>query len=522
VSNRIHIVSEPAVGEIDPIRVELLSTEFPIHQVAKRGEQPIRILKRKDGGRVEMQWSVEYNPDVGAPGQLAYRLDTWVIKQRLGQLKRPFPRLVRIGDLREIARELKHGGDTNAIRVAFEQNSKTFIRARVAYRRTDGREDTLQGHFNRYVVFYRGYTLPSGQHAESVYISLNDPYYAMVSSAVTRPLDFAYMRRLTPSAQRFYELLSPRLFATIKHGRETASIRYSDYCQYAVQKRQESRRRMQIQMAAVQRTHLRSGYIGAVEYDKAPADDAGLDWILRYRPGSRARTEYSEFNERRSNAHAMPHAAPAVVSSILAKAPAEPRRDIHRGNAASPALALARRFAERRHGVGAVWAPTTKQVASAQAVLDALLGDAEAASVAVELAAADGRNNPKGFPAHISGVLEGGYVDRAIELRNQKRAAEERRAAAARESDRRNRYQDWCRERAASRLADLEAHSRERIVEEHLPEFLHRYRYYLRTKEWSSDDIRAWADPKILAEYGLEGAPSYDEWCRGVEPQAPQ
>ena len=41
--------------EIDPIRVELLSTEMPIHQIAKGGDEEIRIMRRKSGGRIELQ-----------------------------------------------------------------------------------------------------------------------------------------------------------------------------------------------------------------------------------------------------------------------------------------------------------------------------------------------------------------------------------------------------------------------------------------------------------------------------------
>ncbi|MBT8212214.1 MAG: hypothetical protein KJN71_03605, partial [Acidimicrobiia bacterium] len=51
--------------EIDPIRVELLSTEMPVHQLAKRGDEPIRILKRGTDGRVKLQWRVDYSATVG-------------------------------------------------------------------------------------------------------------------------------------------------------------------------------------------------------------------------------------------------------------------------------------------------------------------------------------------------------------------------------------------------------------------------------------------------------------------------
>jgi hypothetical protein len=514
-------ILDPAVEEIDPIRVAPISVEMPVHQIAKRGAEEIRILKRERGGRIEAQWTVDYSAAVGRPGQLAYRLDTWVIKRRLSELRRPFPRLVRIGDLREIARELKHGGDTNTVRQAFEQNAATFIRAKVAYRTADGREETLEGYFNRYNVFYRGHQLPGGRRAETVYISLNDPYYGMVRSAVVRPLDFAYMRRLTPAAQRFYELLSPRLFATIKYGHESAWIRYSDYCQYAVQKRQGTRRRMQIQMAAVQRMHLRSEYIESVGYENAPADDGGPDWVLRYRPGRRARAEYRWFNEKRpprpaairqpTRSTSKEDRTASLVRNDVAEVPAP-------DNVA--ARALARRFAEQRRGGTPAADPSNRQIGWAQSILDALGGDREAAEVAIDLAAKDGRRNPKGFPAHLSGVLEGGYVERALQQREQKRESAERRAAEASERDRRERHEQWCRDRAASRVAELDDASRRHIVDDRLPAYCHRYRYYLQVRPWSRDEVRVWAEPRILEEYGREGEPSFDEWCRQAQPPA--
>ena len=81
--------------------------ELPIHQLAKRGQEEIRIVRRKvAGGQVSLYWKVEPNLTAGRPGQLAYHLDTWVINRRLDELGRPVPRIFPIGDLRQIAREL--------------------------------------------------------------------------------------------------------------------------------------------------------------------------------------------------------------------------------------------------------------------------------------------------------------------------------------------------------------------------------------------------------------------------------
>ncbi len=164
---------------------------MPVHQLAKGGDHEIRIIERKlDGGQISLYWKVDPNPAVGRPGQLAYHLDTLVIKRRLDQLRRPLPRLIRVGDLRQIARELNHGGDTSAIKRAFEQNASAFIRAKIAYRARDGRPVTVEGYFNRYNVFFRGQGLPGGRVAETVYVSLNDPYYGMLNSTDWRPLDY--------------------------------------------------------------------------------------------------------------------------------------------------------------------------------------------------------------------------------------------------------------------------------------------------------------------------------------------
>jgi hypothetical protein len=286
---------------IDPIRVEMLSTEMPIHQLSKKGAEEIRVLRRaRSGGQVDFYWKVEPNLAVGRPGQLAYHLDTWIIRRRLDELPRPIPRLIRIGDLREIARELGHGGDTNAVKTAFAQNAAAFIRAKLTYRSRGGGEETFEGYFTRYNVFFRGQTLPGGRRAETVYLSLNDPYYGLLSQSTWRPLDFEYLRSLPPAAQRFYEIVSPGMFAAIKNAHPTAWLRYSDFCLLAVQRRQATRRRMQIQMAAVHRPHLASGYVAEIAYRPASTSDGVLDWIVHYVPGSRARAEYATFNGRRS------------------------------------------------------------------------------------------------------------------------------------------------------------------------------------------------------------------------------
>ena len=64
-----------------------------------------------------------------------------------------------------------------------------------------------------------GERLPDGTTADAVYLVLSAPYQEILNHAPVRPLDYAYLKALTPMAQRFYELLSYHMFATLTHHR---------------------------------------------------------------------------------------------------------------------------------------------------------------------------------------------------------------------------------------------------------------------------------------------------------------
>ena len=53
-------------------------------------------------------------------------------------------------------------------------------------------------------MVFTGERLPDGRLADCVYIVLNQPYWEVVNHAPVRPLDYDYLKALTPGAQRFY------------------------------------------------------------------------------------------------------------------------------------------------------------------------------------------------------------------------------------------------------------------------------------------------------------------------------
>jgi hypothetical protein len=278
---------------LDIIRTETVLSRLPIHNLAKKGNVNIQILKTTPDGKVELKWIVSYSDRYGQARQLAYKLDTIVINHHIDEQGRPLPKMICLGSLRDVADQLDLGGDTNKVRRALRQNASAFITAKFEYRGNDGSKRTLEADFTRYSVVFTGEQLPDGRRADAVYIILNEPYREVLNNAPIRPLDRAYMKALPPAAQRFYEIISYKIFSAIKNNYPRAKITYSEYCTFSAQLRHFERQPVQDQMAKVLRPHKASGYITGVKY--VPTIDAQNqpDWIMFLTPGPKAHAEFA-------------------------------------------------------------------------------------------------------------------------------------------------------------------------------------------------------------------------------------
>ena len=294
---------QEANGDIllpNPIRVETALSRYPVHRLAKHGDIVIDIREEGEGGEASIRWDVDYGQKHGQPGPLAYKLDTLIINRRIEEAPRPIPRIIRLGSLRDICRELgiNEGQGIRNVKRALYQNASTFITARIRYRRNGGGERSLEAGFNRYQVVFTGEELPDGRKADAVYIVLSDIYMQVINGAMTRPLDYDYLKGLAPAPQRFYEVLSYRMYAALKNDRPRAKLTYSHYCTYAPQARYPDRRRARKQMDKLHAPHRKSGYILGVEFEPTTDGDGNPDWIMLYRPGPKARAEYRAFARR--------------------------------------------------------------------------------------------------------------------------------------------------------------------------------------------------------------------------------
>jgi hypothetical protein len=284
---------------LDRIGVAAVLARYPVHRLSRHGAMPIEIREASADGQALVSWGVGWHNKYGQGGLLAYKLDTLIVNRKLDEAGRPVPRILRLGGLKEIARDLGLAThDTRVIRDALHQNASAYITAKVRYKARDGSERWIEIGGTRYTVVFTGERLPDGRTADAVYLILHDFFREILDHAQTRPLDYDYLRDLPPASQRLYELLSYPMFGALRHGSPRARMRYSEFCTYAPQVRYATYGKMRRQMAKIHAPHLRAGYITRVEYEPTTDRDGRPDWTLVYEPGPKARAEHRAFTSQ--------------------------------------------------------------------------------------------------------------------------------------------------------------------------------------------------------------------------------
>ena len=351
------------------IRTETALSRFPIHRLSKKGDVQIEIRNQA----AALLWEVTYNSKYGQPGPLAYKLDSLVINKRIEEAGHPKPRLLRLGSLRDICRELGNsegGVSTQAVRNALLQNASAFINAKITYKTTERAERFLEASFTRYSVLFTGEALPNGMAADAIYILLNEPYWQVMDAALTRPLDYNYMHSLPPAAQRFYEIVSYQIYGALFYQNERARLRYSEYCMLSTAMRYLTFDQVKKQMYKIHRPHLDSGYLAKVSFEQITDDSGQADWWMYYIPGPNASREYQEFtgNIRKSKSRGQkearkraqveaplflrfpesgaPSSPPALERKVTDDGPQKSKQDPDPGTKEAPDAATAALIAE--------------------------------------------------------------------------------------------------------------------------------------------------------------------------------
>lgn len=289
---------EMEIAQIVPIRTETTLTRFPFHRIAKKGEVKIKQTRTNERGKTVTTWEVK-NP----PGPLAYKLDTIIVNRRIDEMRNrgEVRKLVKLGSLRSICEELgisPRGKNTIAVREALHENGGAYVRANLDYIAGDGSKRTFEFGTSRYAVILTGEELPNGRKADAVYILLHDSFLALLEHSKTRPLDYEYLKKLPPSAQRLYELLSFSMYGALKHDRPNTQMLYSEFCQAAPLTRYSDWNKVRVQMYKIHKPHVNAGYIKGVEFEETTDAGGEVDWLIKYTPGRKARHEFKQFTAK--------------------------------------------------------------------------------------------------------------------------------------------------------------------------------------------------------------------------------
>lgn len=285
-------LEQPELLPLNTIRTETVLSRFPVHRLSKRGYINIEIIETGVEGELKTKWKVSHNSEYGQPGPLEYKLDTIFINRKIEEAGVPIPSVIKLGSRHEIAAELGLGRDTNTVKKALLKNASAFITVKRTYTAKDGIEKKIEAAFTRYSLVFTGEKLPDGRTANAVYLILNDIYRELLNNAHTRPLDYDYLRELSPGAQRFYELLSYQIFAALRNERPRAKMLYSYYCTRAPQIRYLDYNHVKKQMYKLHAPHKKSGYITAIEFRETTDVVGQPDWEMLYTPGRRAKAEF--------------------------------------------------------------------------------------------------------------------------------------------------------------------------------------------------------------------------------------
>jgi hypothetical protein len=280
----------------DLIRVETALTRYPVHRLSKKGSIVIEL----ENAETAFKWEVSYNSKYGQPGPLAYKVDTRIVNRKIEETERPLPKAIRLGSLHEICREfgISEGKSRDNIKKALYQNASAFITANIRYKTKEGVERTTEFGNTRYGVAFTGETLPDGREADAVYIVLNDWYREILDTAQTRPLDYDYLKELSPGAQRLYELLSFQIYGAIESERKRAKLLYSEFCTFAPQTRYLDFDQVKKQMYKLNVAHKKSGYILHVHFQEIIGKTGEIDWEMYYTPGLKAKGEHTAAKRR--------------------------------------------------------------------------------------------------------------------------------------------------------------------------------------------------------------------------------
>ena len=119
---------------LNTIRVETALSRYPVHRLARKGSIKIEVSEQNGlRARPRSNGRSATTATTASPGPLAYKIDTLIINRRIEEAPRPIPRIIKLGSLNDICRELgiSQGKNIVTIKNALHQNASAYITAKI-------------------------------------------------------------------------------------------------------------------------------------------------------------------------------------------------------------------------------------------------------------------------------------------------------------------------------------------------------------------------------------------------------
>jgi hypothetical protein len=321
-------------GQHSVVLVPRATTDLPFFYYTKQKaalEKDIEYEGQDFAGR-PMRWSVtpSRSPKIGAPAieasEVWYRLVKPTIDTHFNQ-DEGAAYVIPLGRLRECLRAIdwtEGGFEARRLLKALRQIGAAWCIADlwIPTTKTNEQGETLfthvKGEFSKMTIYAIGSKhiteeeLKDGKFNfdfdldDTIYILLNPIEAQIQKSQPQRYLDNDYMFSVKPAAQRWYQLVSAKIFGVVKNKGAYCEIKYSWYVKHHhTLKRHYQRFRVVEQMNEIVKDHLANNYISKVEYRKFKEPDQELDWVIRYYPGEAAKESIGkilkyQYNKRSS------------------------------------------------------------------------------------------------------------------------------------------------------------------------------------------------------------------------------
>jgi hypothetical protein len=300
-----------------------------------------------------IHWEVFPNAskEIGAPGVEAHRVWYLLIKPAIDSVRQSdgrIPQIIPLGKVRECLRKVGWTAGGHQEKELIKTLRQIGFAGCVADLWIPTKEQDENGH-PKYVQVKGSFSRMSiyaiGEHhlteeeirtakfeydlEDILYIKL-DPLEARIQGALDQRIyDNEYLFSVSPAARRWYELLAPKIFGTVKNKAQFCEVRYSWYVNHHhTLKRYYERRRVVEQMNIILKDHLASGYVSKVEYRAIKEPDQEIDYIIRYYPGEGSKESIARIQghiyRKRNQKKLAPKEPEKQVTEQGSEAPAEP------------------------------------------------------------------------------------------------------------------------------------------------------------------------------------------------------